>query len=419
MKNKFLSYITGILFGFLFSIPWLLGYCFLNLSITYLSILTVFGVVLGYKLVGKDIYNCKQTKIYLILSSSFIIAFNVLLIAPMLLQIRLMGTVSLDFIAAVYSTKNTAILFIINLIPAITMVLIPAILLPIDFKKNKNTLSEGDEFLNDIENIFTEKKALSKEYAVKKNEIKKEIKKIKLNNIKKIFYLDVIKGFRIKSTKGNWYYRKKEKSFKFGLILSIFTLIIFASIWNIAFTSIGLKNNYNFGSIQTETNDDIEKISKNNQIIIGNKFTLEIPNCMGLYKDEEVEDAGIKFHVYRYIASNTYCSKLQVIQIADYGIEVYDQYENFDDVKDTMRNFLSDYGISDEGDISIGDSIGYYFSITNGKKLLNIDKKAIVICYYISTKKGLIQINTIIDSHDYNEAKSLSDNIVKSLKIND
>ena len=100
MKNKFLSCLIGILFGFLFSVPWVLAYVFFEVSIAYLSILTVFGIILGYKIIEKAIYNCKQTKMYLIISSLLIIAFDVLLIAPMLIQIRYYKTVSLDFFVA-------------------------------------------------------------------------------------------------------------------------------------------------------------------------------------------------------------------------------------------------------------------------------------------------------------------------------
>ena len=74
-----------------------------------------------------------------------------------------------------------------------------------------------------------------------------------------------------------------------------------------------------------------------------------------------------------------------------------------------MYNLHADYGISDEG-----DNIGYYFNIAYSEKILNIDKKTIVICCYISKKNGLIQISTIVDRNDYNKSKLLYDNIVKS-----
>ena len=66
--KKIAKYFTGILGGLIFSIPWLLVYVFLNLSVGYLDCLIVFGIVLGYKLVNKDIYNDTKTRIYLIIS---------------------------------------------------------------------------------------------------------------------------------------------------------------------------------------------------------------------------------------------------------------------------------------------------------------------------------------------------------------
>ena len=66
MKKIFLGYFIGILFGLLFSIPWVLFYSFAELSISYLSILIVLGIILIYKIIKKNIYNNKRTKLYLI-----------------------------------------------------------------------------------------------------------------------------------------------------------------------------------------------------------------------------------------------------------------------------------------------------------------------------------------------------------------
>lgn len=68
-KNNLLAYIVGFLFGILFSVPWVLCYSFLNLSIGYLAILIVVGIILGFKIIAKEIYGTPLVKAYLILSS--------------------------------------------------------------------------------------------------------------------------------------------------------------------------------------------------------------------------------------------------------------------------------------------------------------------------------------------------------------
>ena len=140
MKNKFLSYANGILFGLLFSIPWLLVYILADILVGYLAILIVIGIILGYKMIQKDIYNTKQTRIYLILSSLFIVYLNIFLIMPFFIQFVNQDTVTIDFLAKLYNTKEFIMAIIVESVLATVIVTIPAVTLPIDFKRGKNKL---------------------------------------------------------------------------------------------------------------------------------------------------------------------------------------------------------------------------------------------------------------------------------------
>ena len=410
-KNKLLSYIVGILFGILFSIPWVLVYTFLKLSIGYLTILIVLGLIIGYKIIEKNIYNTKKTKLYLVLSSLFIILINVLLIMPMLIQILAQGTVTANFLRELYSTKSMIIAFLIDLTLAIIMVLIPALVLPIDFKLDENHKSEGEEFLDKVEKVFEKYNAFSKETAVNKKIIKEELNKIELNGFKKFWYTDFLKGLRIKSTKGKWYFKKKNNNFKFGLLLSILLLIVFANVWNLVFLTVGkdVKDN-----VINDVKEELKEKTKNIEYNISNKIKIKMPECMTYYEDEFDDSNGFDIYYYQYVSSNTSKSDLEAIQIYFYdNYNINDYYGDYDTFKNEINNTMNEYEIIETGNIKFNNYTGFY-NVYN-----KMDQTRTTIGYYIPINNGLIQIYAYLNKDNYNlESKTLSDNIAKSLMIN-
>ena len=407
-KSKFLSYIVGILFGILFSIPWVLVYTFLRLSIGYLTILIVLGLIIGYKIIEKNIYNNKETKTYLVVSSLLIILLNVLLVMPILIQFLNQGTVTINFLSELYSTKSMIIAFAFDIFLAIVMVLIPALLLPIDFKLDENHKSESEEFLETIENIFKKHNALSKETAVDKKIIKEEFNKIELNSFKKFWYIDFLKGLRIKSTKGKWYFKKKDGSFKFGLILSILILIVFANIWNLVFYTVGadLKEN-----VISNVKEELKEKTKNIEYNISDKIKITMPDCMTYYEDEYDDSNGFDIYYYQYVSNNTSKSDLEAIQI--YYYDNYNINDYYNDFENEIYEAMSQYEITEKGTIDYNEYSNLYFIFNK------MDTTRITIGYYIPVNNGLIQIYSYLNKDTFNnDSKLLIDNIVKSLKIN-
>ncbi len=206
----------------MFSVPWVLCYSFLNLSIGYLAILIVIGIILGFKIIAKEIYGTPLVKAYLILSSLLIIVLDVVIVMPLLIMLKNQGAITMESLFVVYGSKSMFYAFLIDLSLAVTMVLIPAILLPIDFKKEEGKLNRGEEFYNQVLAIFEKHGALSAETAVDKKIIKDEINTINIGKIKRFFYTDLLKGPRIKTIKGEWYFNKKDQNFKYGIFIQLF-----------------------------------------------------------------------------------------------------------------------------------------------------------------------------------------------------
>ena len=124
-----LKYIIGILGGMMFSLPWLLVSTYFNISFGYLSFLIVIGIILGYKIVNKDIYNDIKTRSYLALSSILIALLNLLLIIPLIVMLK-NGIYNVkEFFKLLYSSKQYINSLLLNITVTFCMTLIPALLI--------------------------------------------------------------------------------------------------------------------------------------------------------------------------------------------------------------------------------------------------------------------------------------------------
>lgn len=229
-----LKYIIGILGGMMFSLPWLLVSTYFNISFGYLSFLIVIGIILGYKIVNKDIYNDIKTRSYLALSSILIALLNLLLIIPLIVMLK-NGIYNVkEFFKLLYSSKQYINSLLLNITVTFCMTLIPALLISLDFKIKNSQKTELEIFIEEIEDIFNRYNAKSKESAISKKVIKKDINNISFSRIKKIFYLDFIRNIYVNSVYDKWYFSSNGKlNSKFGFTILICILISFIFIWNL------------------------------------------------------------------------------------------------------------------------------------------------------------------------------------------
>ena len=395
MKNKkndnIIGYILGFVFGLLFSMPWLLCYLLFNLSILYLSFLIVIGIIIGYKLGNKKIYNNKITRIYLILSSVSIIILNIWLFMPIIMK---------------YDYDNIKLILLINTIISSFMVIIPALLLPIDFKKNINKKSESEEFLDKLEKVFEKYDAFSPDKAVDKKIIKEEIKGIEISNIKRLFYTDIIKGFKIKNTKGKWYYKKTKNNFKIGALLALCTLIIFTVLCNIILQIAGVNKILGID----EDNYRINTLEKSGlrKFNIDDKLVLEMPDCMKYYTSNY--DEGQNRYYYQYLSRNVNKSNIEVVELYYYGS--FDVSKINDKFYENIKKNIEKYNIINEEVKTINNkNINYY-------KLDNLDKKRYVNTYYIPYDNSFFEVYIYISKNKYQpKDDEITDKIIESLKI--
>lgn len=416
-KNNFLACLLGIICGFIFSIPWILIYALFGLSVGYLSILIVFGIIIGYKLINKDIYNNCKTKAYLITSACFIALFNVLIIIPALTIASVKGinlisnlfdfekTLSMSNLVEYYKSGAYIESAIINSILSVAMVLIPAILLPMDFKKSKDELSDGDKFKSNVEEIFKKYNAFDKETAVDKKIIKDEIKNINISNLKKAFYVDMLKGPKIKSTKGKWCYNlNKKKNLKLGFYFTFLALILFASIWNIFMVTFDVNK-----KIEDKLKLELKESTKNKEYILGDKISIMMPDCMKYYEDK-YDNETTEYYYYQYISENTLKSDIEAIQL--YYYPNYELSDNYDLFKNNLKESFNDYDIIDETDKVINNRKSIYY------KLDKYDNNRITNVYFIPYDEYMFELYVYINKENSNENnQKISDDIASSIKI--
>ena len=392
MKNT-LKYFSGILGGILFSIPWLLVYVFFNLSSGYLDCLIVFGIVLGYKLVNKDIYNDKKTRIYLIVSSCLIALLNVFVLMPVITMIRNGSGVTLNLFKEIYTNKEFLSLIWIDAVLALLMVLPPSIFFSLDFKNKETDKSDIQTYIDELEKIFDKYNAKSKESAVDKKIIKSDISNLEFGKFKKLFYTDILKPSYIKSIKGKWYFEHKDKkNSKIGLALAMYTLIAITAIWNVIIPPI------------------MKEDSKIIEYKVNNNITLKMPDCMKLDEESHTNN-DIETYYYSYLSQNVNKSNIEVVEISYYPKYDYDfKYEEF---KELLTDSLSEYDILLTKDKIINQNKILYF------KLNNADETRIVNSYFVPLQNNrLLEIYIYVKRDGYSSLdEEETDKIIESINF--
>ena len=402
--KKIAKYFTGILGGLIFSIPWLLVYVFLNLSVGYLDCLIVFGIVLGYKLVNKDIYNDTKTRIYLIISSCLIALLNVLVLMPIIVMIKEGTGVTLESFKVLYTNKEFLCAVVLDVILALLMVLAPSIFFQVDFKNIKTDKPDIQTFIDELEKIFNNHGATTKETAVSKKIIKDDISNLEISKFKKLFYMDAIKSRYIKTTKGKWYFEPKKntkKNQKYGLAFAIYTLVAITVVWN----AVIMSNSDNIDKSDNSKSKIIEYKIENDAVLM-------LPDCMKLDEKNKKTENNIDVYYYSYLSEDISKSNIQVVEIFYYPS--FDYQNDYDGFKTSIKNSLSESEISLEKDKIFNGNNTLYL------KLNKYDKQRIVNSYFVMLPNNkLIEAYVYVTKDGYsNKDENASDDIVKSIRFN-
>ena len=402
--KKIAKYFTGILGGLLFSIPWLLVYVFFNLSVGYLDCLIVLGIVLGYKLVNKEIYNDTKTRIYLIISSCLIALLNVLVLMPIIVMIKEGAGVTLESVKVLYTNKEFLSAVVVDVILALLMVLAPSIFFPVDFKNIKTDKSDIQTFIDELEKIFNKHGAITKETAVSKKIIKDDISNLEISKFKKLFYMDAIKSGYIKTTKGKWYFEPKKntkKNQKYGLAFAIYTLIVITVVWN----AVVMSNSDNIDKSDNSKSKIIEYKIENDAVLM-------LPDCMKLDKKNKKTENNIDVYYYSYLSEDVSKSNIQIVEIFYYPS--FDYQNDYDGFKTSIKNSLSKSEISLEKDKIFNGNNTLYL------KLNKYDRERIVNSYFVMLPDNkLIEVYVYVTKDSYSSLdEDASDDIVKSIKFN-
>ena len=402
--KKIAKYFTGILGGLLFSIPWLLVYVFFNLSVGYLDCLIVLGIVLGYKLVNKEIYNDTKTRIYLIISSCLIALLNVLVLMPIIVMIKEGAGVTLESFKVLYTNKEFLSAVVVDAILALLMVLAPSIFFPVDFKNIKTDKSDIQTFIDELEKIFNKHGAITKETAVSKKIIKDDISNLEISKFKKLFYMDAIKSGYIKTTKGKWYFEPKKntkKNQKYGLAFAIYTLIVITVVWN----AVVMSNSDNIDKSDNSKSKIIEYKIENDAVLM-------LPDCMKLDEKNKKTENNIDVYYYSYLSEDVSKSNIQIVEIFYYPS--FDYQNDYDGFKTSIKNSLSKSEISLEKDKIFNGNNTLYL------KLNKYDRERIVNSYFVMLPDNkLIEVYVYVTKDSYSSLdEDASDDIVKSIKFN-
>ncbi len=394
------KYLSGILGGLIFSIPWLLVYVFFNFSVGYLNCLIVFGIILGYKVVNKEIYNDRKTKKYLIISSCLITLLNVLILMPIIVMIKQGVGVNLESFKILYTNDEFISVISDDLTLALLMTLPPAIFFPLDFKNEKTGKADIQMFIEEVEEIFNKYGAISKDTAVSKKVIKNDISNIKTSKFKKIFYLDTIKNIYIKNKKDKWYFDPKKRNLKYGLLISIYFLVLITISWNV---------------FVVPNTKDINKTGGNNGEIIEYKedeMTLMLPDCMELDEKEKDTEEDVDTYYYSYLSMDISKSDIQIV-------EIY-YYPSFEYEKDYNLFSSSIKSLLDSSEIALEKNKTFNGNNTLYLKLNKYDKERIVNSYFVMLPDNkLIEVYVYVTKDSYSSLdEGSSDDIVKSIKFN-
>ena len=408
-KKKILGGILGILMGFIFSIPWILCYIYLERIIAYLALLIGFGILLGYKLVNKKAYKTNKFIAYLFATSILIIIVNTLIVIPVISLLKENVNVSMELLMYLYSNKEVfggvvsdlviSVLFtIIGVFPIINK-------LGIEGKEEQKEVSY-EEFAQKVKEIYEKHDALQKENAVENKIINKEIEELNFKNT--LYYLERMKTNFLIGSNGlkKSYYNEKNENKKTANIKKV-RLFVGIIIIGIAL-GIGLV------ALDTETENDV--VQEYNYEIsykkheLSNDTSIDLPDYMFLQESEEQEDGGM---YYCFLPKNINKSVFQYIEINEYETVIFED-EYIEEFIDYSKEFYSELNctVLESGVEEINNEKIVFFEFEDSEE-------SIVYCYTCRKGNETQEIYfTLNDNVDKVEVKEAIINIVKTLTVN-
>ena len=406
-KKKILGGILGILMGFVFSIPWILCYIYLESIVAYLALLIGFGILLGYKLVNKKAYKTNKFIAYLFATSILIIIVNTLIVIPVISLLKENVNVSMELLMYLYSNKEVFSGVVSDLVISILFTIIgvfPIInKLGIEGKEEQKEVSY-EEFVQKVKEIYEKHDALQKENAIENKIINKEIEELNFKNT--LYYLEKMKtNFLIGSNglKKSYYNEKNENKKTANIKKTIFFIVLI-----VIGVALGI------GLVALETENDVAQeynyeISYKKHDLLNN-ISIDLPDYMFLQESEE-ENEGEMY--YCFLPKNINKSIFQYIEINQYDIVIFeDEYiENFIDYSKEFYRELN-YTV-------LGDSVE---EIDNEKTVffeLEDSEGSILYCYTCRKGNGTQEIYfTLNENVDKTQAKEAAINILKTLTAN-
>lgn len=409
-KKKILGGILGILMGFIFSIPWILCYIYLERIVAYLALLIGFGILLGYKLVNKKAYKTNKFIAYLFATSILIIIVNTLIVIPVISLLKENVNVSMELLMYLYSNKEVfggvvsdlviSVLFtIIGVFPIINK-------LGIEGKEEQKEVSY-EEFAEKVKEIYEKHDALQKENAVENKIINKEIEELNFKNT--LYYLERMKTNFLIGSNGlkKSYYNEKNENKKTANVKKV--------IFFICTITLGVALGIGLVALDTETENDNVVQEYNYEINykkhdLSNDISIDLPDYMFLQESEEQEDGGM---YYCFLPKNINKSVFQYIEINEYETVIFED-EYIEEFIDYSKEFYEElnFTVLESGVEEINNKQIVFFEFKDSEGSL-------VYCYSCREGNGTQEIYfTLNENADKTESREVITNILKTLTVN-
>lgn len=409
-KKKILGGILGILMGFVFSIPWILCYIYLERIVAYLALLIGFGILLGYKLVNKKAYKTNKFIAYLFATSILIIIVNTLIVIPVISLLKENVNVSMELLMYLYSNKEVfggvvsdlviSVLFtIIGVFPIINK-------LGIEGKEEQKEVSY-EEFAQKVKEIYEKHDALQKENAVENKIINKEIEELNFKNT--LYYLERMKTNFLIGSNGlkKSYYNEKNENKKTANLKKI--------IFFICTITLGVALGIGLVALDAETENDDVVQEYNYEISykkhdLSNNISIDLPDYMFLQESEEQEEGGM---YYCFLPKNINKSIFQYIEINEYETVIFED-EYIEEFIDYSKEFYEElnFTVLESGIEEINNKKIVFFEFEDSEGSL-------VYCYSCREGNGTQEIYfTLNEDADKTESREVITNILKTLTVN-
>lgn len=283
-KNNALGILGAIIGAILFSIPWIIAYVYLNYILSLLAMVIAFGSFYFYKLFGGEV--TKKTSIVVTISSLLSITLATFVFIPLCLMLKENIAINAENISLVYQNSEFIGALVSDYLVSLlfTALGIGGIIRSINQQAYQVKGSEiKDLTSDDVQSIYEEYGALSKEKAVPNSLILGRVPYKELRRLEKEGII-VPKGtksyFDIEAVTNKEKGKENRKKDIRNSVVIIFVIILLSAI--LTGIVIALDN----GEDDINVNDKIEDMT-----ITYQDLSLTIPNTF--VKDKENEESAV------------------------------------------------------------------------------------------------------------------------------